>query len=1026
MNKPETGLTDEQWDRLAALEDLSDDQIDYSDIPPTTDWSTARRGVFQVPKGTASKRRQPSTPTDISEKGLETRTVDLLQESGWLPGDNEDYLPAYCVDLAHLTDFLKDTLPETAQALQLDSDNNTRRQFLQRLHRQVRDRGIIDVLRNGVQHQQHSVRLFHGTPSPGNEAAAALNALNRFSVTRQVHYSTKATGLSLDLVLFINGLPILTFELKNNLTKQTAEDAVEQYRKDRDPREDLFRPGRCAAHMAVDENKVRFCAELAGQKSVFLPFDRGNPDGSAGNPPNPQGLRTDYLWQETLTPESLTDIIENYAQQVGKKQIWPRYHQLEVVRRLLQDVTAHGSGPRYLIQHSAGSGKSNSIAWLTRQFIGLQKDGQTIFDSTIIVTDRRVLDSQINETVRQFAQVRSTVGHAEDSASLRQLITEGKRIITTTVQKFPFILDAMKQEHLDRRFAIVIDEAHSSYGGRTSAQMNMALGDQPQKEEEDYEDQINRIIESRGMLGNASYFAFTATPKNRTLELFGEASPQPDGTVKHLPFHVYSMKQAIQEGFILDVLQNYTSIQGYFNLIKKINDDPKFDSKRAQRRLRNYVEGHEYAVRSKAEIMVDHFNESVFSPRLMSGRARAMVVTDGVDRAIDYYLAINDCIAQRELPFRAIIAFSGDREHGGRRVSEPSLNGFPSAQIPNKVQEDPYRILICADKFQTGYDEPLLHTMYVDKTLGGIQAVQTLSRLNRIAPNKDSVFVLDFMNNPDAIQAAFGDYYQTTILANETDPNKLHDLRGTLDQHQVYSWEQVDAFVAAYLDGANRDQLDPTLDVCVEEYRKLDEEGQVEFKSSAKAFGRLYAFLSQVLPYGNPQWEKLSIFLNFLATKLPAPEEPDLSRGILEAVDMDSYRMERKAALSISLAEEDAEIEPVLPGTGGQAREPEMDRLSNIIAEFNRTWGGKFSEPERISEVLNQMPEQVLEDQQYQNARMNSGRQNAQIELDSALRRLVTSMVRCQTELYKAYTEDGDFREWLNGEMFRATYQDKP
>ena len=964
-------------------------------------------------------------PTDTSEKGLETRTVNLLQESGWLPGENQDYLPAYCVDTAHLAAFLHDTQPETAQALQLDQDDNTRRQFLQRLHRQVSSRGIIDVLRKGIDHGAHSIRLFHGTPSPGNEQAAALNALNRFSVTRQVHYSPKATGLSLDLVLFINGLPILTFELKNNLTKQTVEDAVEQYRKDRDPREDLFRPGRCAAHMAVDENQVRFCAELAGPKSVFLPFDKGNPDGSAGNPPNPQGLRTDYLWQETLTPESLTDIIENYAQQVGKKQIWPRYHQLEVVRRLLQDVAAHGSGPRYLIQHSAGSGKSNSIAWLTRQFIGLQKEGQNVFDSTIIVTDRRVLDSQINETVRQFAQVRSTVGHAEDSAGLRQLITEGKRIITTTVQKFPFILDAMKQEHLERRFAIVIDEAHSSYGGRTSAQMNMALGDQPQEEEEDYEDQINRIIASRGMLGNASYFAFTATPKNRTLELFGQASPQPDGTVKHLPFHVYSMKQAIQERFILDVLQNYSSIQGYFNLIKKINDDPEFDSRRAQRRLRHYVEGHEYAVRSKAEIMVDHFNESVFSPRLMGGKARAMVVTDGVDRAIDYYLAINDCIAQRELPFRAIIAFSGEREHGGRRVSEPSLNGFPSAQIPNKVQEDPYRILICADKFQTGYDEPLLQTMYVDKTLGGIQAVQTLSRLNRIAPNKDSVFVLDFINNPDDIQAAFGDYYQTTILSDETAPNKLHDLRGTLDQRQVYSWEQVDAFVAAYLDGANRNQLDPTLDICVEEYQKLDEDGQVEFKSSAKAFGRLYAFLSQILPYGNPQWEKLSIFLNFLATKLPAPEEPDLSRGILEAVDMDSYRMERKTALSISLAEEDAEIEPVLPGTGGQAREPEMDRLSNIIAEFNRTWGGKFSEPERVSEVLNQMPEQVLEDQQYQNARMNSGRQNAQIELDSALRRLVTSMVRCQTELYKAYTEDGDFREWLNGEMFRATYQDK-
>ena len=1025
MNKPETGLTDEQWDRLAALENLSDDQIDYSDIPPTTDWSTARRGVFQLPKGTASNRRQPSTPTDTSEKGFETRTINLLQESGWLPGDNQDYNAAACVDLVHLSAFLNDTQPETAQALQLESDSNTRRQFLQRLHRQVSSRGIIDVLRNGIEHGSHSIRLFYGTPSQGNDQATALNALNRFSVTRQVHYSPKATGLSLDLVLFINGLPILTFELKNNLTKQTVEDAVEQYRKDRDPREDLFRTGRCAAHMAVDENLVRFCAELAGQKSVFLPFDKGNPDGSAGNPPNPQGLRTDYLWRETLTPESLTDIIENYAQQVGKKQIWPRYHQLEVVRKILADAAAQGEGKRYLIQHSAGSGKSNSIAWLARQLIGLRKDGQTIFDSTIIVTDRIVLDSQINQTVRQFTQVSSTVAHADRSADLRQLLTEGKPIIISTVQKFPFILDAMAQENLGSRFAIIIDEAHSSHGGRTSAAMSMALGDQPQEEDEDdYEDQVNRIIESRKMLSNTSYFAFTATPKNRTLELFGEASPQPDGSVKHLPFHVYSMKQAIQEGFILDVLQNYTSIQSYFNVIKKINDDPEFDSKRAQRRLRHYVEGHETAIRSKAEIMVDHFNESIFTPQLQGARARAMVVTDGVNRAIDYYLAMSQYIQEKELPFQAIIAFSGEREHNGQQVSESSLNGFPSNKITEMIREDPYRILICADKFQTGYDEPLLSAMYVDKTLGGIKAVQTLSRLNRAAPNKDSVFVLDFMNNPAAIQAAFEDYYQTTILSEETDPDKLHDLKSTLDNYQVYSRELINEFVEAFLNGTDRGELDPRLDACVEEYRKLDEDGQVEFKSSAKAFTRLYAFLSQVLPYGNANWEKLSIFLSFLVNKLPVPVDQDLSRGVLDAVDMESYRMERKAAQSIGLAEEDAEIAPVQPTGAGGAQETEMDRLSNIIAEFNKTWGGKFSEPERVSEVLNRMPEQVLEDQQYQNARKNSGRQNAQVELDSALRRLVTSMVRCQTELYKAYTEDGDFREWLNGEMFRATCRD--
>ena len=368
--------------------------------------------------------------------------------------------------------------------------------------------------------------------------------------------------------------------------------------------------------------------------------------------------------------------------------------------------------------------------------------------------------------------------------------------------------------------------------------MHAALGNQGEEDGEDFEDQINRIIESRKMLDNASYFAFTATPKNRTLELFGDPSPQPDGTVKHLPFHVYSMKQAIQEGFILDVLQNYTSIQSYFNIIKKIDDDPEFDSRRAQRRLRHYVEGHETAIRSKAEIMVDHFNESIFTPQLQGARARAMVVTDGVDRAIDYYFAMNQYIQEKEFPFRAIIAFSGEREHSGKTVSEPSLNGFPSNRIPQAIQEDPYRILICADKFQTGYDEPLLSAMYVDKTLAGIRAVQTLSRLNRAAPNKDQVFVLDFMNNPEVIRHSFEDYYQTTILSEETDPNKLHDLRDALDNYQVYSWDQVDGFVEAFLNGADRGEMDPGLDGCVEEYLKLDEDGQVEFKSSAKAFGR--------------------------------------------------------------------------------------------------------------------------------------------------------------------------------------------
>ena len=556
--------------------------------------------------------------------------------------------------------------------------------------------------------------------------------------------------------------------------------------------------------------------------------------------------------------------------------------------------------------------------------------------------------------------------------------------------------------------------------------MNVTLGNAGDDDDDDtFEDQINRIIENRRLLDNASYFAFTATPKNKTLELFGDATPQPNGTVKHLPFHTYSMKQAIQEGFILDVLGSHITINSYFCLVKKIEDDPEFESKRAQRRLRRYVDGHEYAVRRKAEIIVDHFHEAVFRPRKIDGQARAMVVTDGVDRAIDYLHAISAYIKENGYPYRSIIAFSGERRHQGENVSEASLNGFPSRQIPDKIQEDPYRILICADKFQTGYDEPLLHTMYVDKTLAGIKAVQTLSRLNRARPNKTDTFVLDFMNSSDVIREAFSDYYRTTILAEETDPNKLHDLKAQLDGPQVYTRQQVDELEEGYLNGKDRGELDPIADACVAPYVALSEDGQVAFKGSAKAFARLYAFQSQVLPYANPEWEKLSIFLNFLIPKLPAPADEDLSKGVLETVNMDSYRAEKQAALRLSLDDEDAEIGPVPAGGGGCGRsEPELEPLSRIVATFNDTYGTDFTESDKVAELIRTLPEQVVTDTAYRNARRNSDAQNARIEHDAALRRLITSMVRTNTELFRAYTENPDFRSWLNDQMFWLTYLD--
>ena len=978
--------------------------------------------------------------TDTTERGFETRIIAILtgnmaetnaagtvQETPascpafWVQADSTDYDRANCVDLTRLSEFLNATQPQVTTALSLDEDNTTRRQFLARLKSEIRNRGIIDVLRHGVNHRQHNIALFYGTPTPGNTAAEERHSQNRFSVTRQLRYSNDEKQRALDLALFVNGLPIATFELKNNLTKQTVNEAVQQYRTTRNHREDLFQVGRCAAHFAVDEQEAQFCTKLAGKASVFLPFNKGSDDG-AGNPVNPSGLKTDYLWQEALTPASLTDIIENYSQKVGDTQIWPRYHQLEVVRELLQDATAHGAGKRYLIQHSAGSGKSNSIAWLSRQLIELATNGEPAFGSIIVVTDRTVLDNQIHENIRQFTQVSSTVGHAETSAHLGQLITEGKKIVITTVQKFPFIIDAITNEHRNRKFAIIIDEAHSSQGGRTAAAMNATLGNAADDDDDDtFEDQINRIIESRRLPDNASYFAFTATPKNKTLELFGDAAPQPDGTVKHVPFHTYSMKQAIQEGFILDVLGNYTTINSYFGLVKAIEDDPEFDSKRAQRRLRRFVEGHQYAVARKSEIMVDHFQESVFQPRKIDGRARAMVVVDGVDRAIEYHHSISSYIKANGYPYRSIIAFSGDRQYQGQIVTEASLNGFPSNQIPDKIQEDPYRILICADKFQTGYDEPLLHTMYVDKTLAGIKAVQTLSRLNRARPNKTDTFVLDFMNSSDVIRESFADYYRTTILADETDPNKLHDLKATLDNRQVYTSQQVDELVEAYLAGKDRGQLDPIADACIDPYTAMSEDGQVEFKGSAKAFVRLYSFLSQVLPYANPGWEKLSIFLNFLIPKLPAPEDEDLSKGILETVDMDSYRAEKQAAQQLSLADEDAEIEPV-PAGGGGLPETELEPLSRIVATFNETWGTDFTDADKVAELIRTIPDQVIADIAYQNARLNSDTQNARIEHDAALRRLITSMVKTNTELFRAYTENPDFQAWLSEQSFWTTY----
>ena len=1007
--------------------------------------------------------------TDVSEKGLETMLVAGLCDSGWVPGKPQDFNSKFGVDLEQLRLFLRETQPGVEVALDLSNDTATRNKSLDRIAKEITNRGVIDVLRKGVKHGPHHIDLFYGSPSAGNLPAQKRFEQNRFSVVRQLHYSATDTLLSLDVCLMINGLPVFTLELKNKLTKQSVKDAIEQYKNDRDPRELVFQFKRTIAHLAVDDQQVFFCTKLGGKDSWFLPFNKGYNDG-AGNPPNPDGLMTSYLWEEVLTPQSLTNIIENYAQTVEEdvvdratkksrkkySQIFPRYHQLDVVRTLLADVAENGSGKKYLIQHSAGSGKSNSIAWLTHQLVRVESGpvgaAQPVFDSVIVVTDRTILDRQISNTIKQFAQVGATVVHAEKSSDLREFITAGKKIIITTVQKFPYILDAIGDEHRDRSFAIVIDEAHSSQSGRTAAAVSGSLqtkGEHPKAGVQDDEgaegpqtfpgfneeeapesdntdeDLINKMMEGRKMATNASYFAFTATPKNKTLEMFGTPFTV-DGVVKHKPFHSYTMKQAVQEGFILDVLASYVPVDSFYKLTKTIEADPEFDAKRANKQLRAYVESHEHAISVKAEIMASHFLKEVIGQRKVGGQARAMVVCGSINRAIQYYQAISTYLESQGGEYKAIVAFSGEHSVGGKQVTEASMNGFPSNQIAERIQDDPYRILVCADKFQTGYDEPLLHTMYVDKVLSGVKAVQTLSRLNRAHPKKHDVFVLDFQNDLDSIRDSFAPFFRTTILADATDANKLHDLKAELDSSEVYTQAEIDTFVGLFLGEAERSELDPILDACAGRYVDiLDEAAQVKFKGGAKSFLRSYDFLASILAYSNAEWEKLSIFLNLLVHKLPEPANDDLTVGILESIDMDSYRAEKQITAKILLPDEDGELDPVPAGGGGVAPEPELDRLSNIINSFNELFGNiPWADRDRIGKMITEdLPTLVNADEAYQNAKKNSDKQNAKVEHDKALSSAIVSIMNDDSELFKQFADNESFRTWLTDRIFEQTYE---
>jgi len=985
--------------------------------------------------------------TNTKENGFETIIVNwLVRQNHYEQGINADFNQDYAIDEVRLFRYLNDTQAEIVKELRIQDNAAEKKRFLDRLSKKLSDDGVVEVLRKPFKYKHKSLDLYMVLPSDGNKEASAQYEKNIFSVTRQLHYSKQHGRRALDMTIFLNGLPIMTFELKNQLTKQNVHDAIHQYKTDREPSELIFNFKRCLVHFAVDDNEVYMCTELKKEKSWFLPFNKGHNDG-AGNPPNPSGIKTDYLWKEILTKGELSNILENYAQVVCEedeetkkktyKQLFPRYHQLQVVKSLLAEAAHQGVGQRYLIQHSAGSGKSNSIAWLAHQLVTLRNADGDVFDTVIVVTDRINLDKQIKNTIRQFMQVSSTVGWAKDSSELKKLLDEGKKIIITIVHKFQFILDDITNVYKNSNFAIIIDEAHSSQNGSLSAKMNIVLSGNVYNEDDTLEDKINSLIEGKKMASNASYFAFTATPKNKTLEMFGmplaDENGNPvyneDGTRKARPHYIYTMKQAIEEKFILDVLKYYTPYQSYYHIIKTVEDDPLFDKKRAQSRLKYFVETNEYAIQEKANIIVEHFHTDV--QMKIGGQARAMVVTSEIKRAIEYYHAINRSLKERRSQYKAIIAFSGDVVWEGQTVNETTLNGFPSAKIEKTFKKDPYRFLIVADKFQTGYDEPLLHTMYVDKKLADIKAVQTLSRLNRCYNGKNDTFILDFANNPEDIKKAFERYYKTTILSGETDANKLNDLIDEMEPLQVYTKQQVDTFVDLYLNNAEREKLDPILDTCVENYKELEIEEQILFKSSAKTFVRTYNFLSAILPYGSVDWEKLSIFLNLLVNKLPRPNNgEDLTEGILESVDLESYRVVAQETMSISLADENAEIDPIPVSTDVGIPVPEMDTLTHILETFHDIWGDcDWTDEDRIRRQVADLPDIVSRDEAYQNAMKYSDAQNARDESDRATIEAIMNTISTGMELYEAFESDKrnknnqSFKKWLLDMVFNATYK---
>jgi type I restriction enzyme, R subunit len=947
----------------------------------------------------------------------------------------DEYDRALCLLPRDVVDFVLATQPKEWKKLEQHHGAALKDQFLKRLAAEIQSRGALDVLRNGIKDSGVKFRLAYFRPASGlNDETRRLHAANLFAIVRQVRYSLKNENC-LDLVVFLNGIPIFTGELKNPLNGQDVQDAMRQYKTDRDSREPLLSYGRCLAHFAVDPELVYVTTRLAGEKTRFLPFNQGK-YGGAGNPPVPptrKGYATAYLWEETWARDSVLDLVRQFIHEVeeedekGRKTgkrflIFPRYQQLDCVRRLVADARTTGAGQRYLIQHSAGSGKSFTIAWLAHQLATLHgADDRRVFDSIVVITDRRVLDRQLQTTMRQFEQTLGVVENIDStSRQLKEALESGKTIIVTTLQKFPVIAKDMA-DLPGKRFAVIVDEAHSSQSGESTKSLKAVLASgsleaaedeeaEAQTPEEELENTVLAEMERRGPLPNLSTFAFTATPKPKTLELFGRRGA--DGRFE--PFHLYSMRQAIEEGFILDVLANYSTYQAYWRLLKKIEDDPRYDRKKAEYLLKSFVELHPHAIAEKVRICVEHFAGQVQGE--IDGRAKAMIVTRSRLHALRYKLAVDRYLTERGHPFKALVAFSGTVKDGGKDYTESGMNGFPEAQTAKSFERPENRFLIVANKFQTGFDQPLLHTMYVDKKLGGVNAVQTLSRLNRTHPEKKGTLVLDFANEADGIRAAFEPYYETTLLSEGTDPHLLYEVQGRLAAFPVFTEADVDAFAKVYFDPkATQDRLYAVLAPVVARCGALPKDEQRGFQGQLTDYVRLYAFLAQILTFADADLEKLYVFARYLRRLIKTDPEA-LPREVQHNIDMESYRIQQTGSGAIALERRPGVLSPVSTKSGYAVDEEELEALSRIIAELNERFGLNLGPEHKVT--LGQMMVRLDDDAALDAAARVNTRENVKLTFDQKVEQVIQDIVDSNFDLYKRITDDRAFGEAIKNYLF--------